>query len=36
MDKECEGCKLFEQGIGGENQEAHFGGCIDYPDWYEL
>ena len=27
----CDGCRMFLQGIGGENQAAHMGwnGCID-------
>lgn len=30
----CEGCDAMEKGIGGENQQQHFGGCIKY-DWFD-
>ena len=30
---ECRACNLLKEGIGGFDQDEHYGGCI--PEWVE-
>jgi hypothetical protein len=30
--KQCRGCEAFSKGVGGENQQMHYGGCMKDPD----
>jgi len=32
--KYCDGCEALDEGVGGENQEQHYGGCIK-PPWMD-
>lgn len=31
MSEYCQGCQDLQNGTGGENQMAHYGGCLDDP-----